>query len=400
MIAKMIDQKHERWPDLLGTVALAYNSTIHTTTGYSPHELFYSFAPSCPLDAVVSTPAPDPATTADEFALQSFDRLQEATAFVRDFTGRNITRMKRLYDSSVKPQSYEIGEKVLLYDRKKRRGRFAKWDVRWVGPFVIENKLNSANYVIKKGRGKPVVIHVDRLRKLPTEIDTGDTGGSASDMPAADPPAKRCKSDTAAASTGAGRPDSQLVASRPLTRPTDRRCSQRSPAGFDVDSMDTADVHQSVTVGHGTDTAAAAAATTAGYASGSTRPRPVTPARAPRQRRRPARFLDAVQARRLTSSQSAARAGRRLGDSDVNPAHHGHSLCYDARVQLSTPKIVGFDSLLTNGLEMSTKFGEWSGSDESDSDSNDTVFERPSTDEQGVPWSVSPTGPGPVGVPP
>ena len=106
MIAKMIDQKHERWPDLLGTVALAYNSTIHTTTGYSPHELFYSFAPSCPLDAVVSTPAPDPATTADEFALQSFEHLQEATAFVREFTGRNIARMKKLYDSSVRPQSY------------------------------------------------------------------------------------------------------------------------------------------------------------------------------------------------------------------------------------------------------------------------------------------------------
>jgi len=118
MIAKMIDQKHERWPDLLGTVALAYNSTVHTTTGYSPHELFYSFAPSCPLDAVVSTPAPDPATTADEFALQSFERLQEATAFVRDFTRRNIARMKKRYDSSVKPQGYEIGEKVPVYDPK------------------------------------------------------------------------------------------------------------------------------------------------------------------------------------------------------------------------------------------------------------------------------------------
>jgi len=44
MITKMIDEKHERWPDLLGTVALAYNATVHTTTGYSPHELFYSFA--------------------------------------------------------------------------------------------------------------------------------------------------------------------------------------------------------------------------------------------------------------------------------------------------------------------------------------------------------------------
>jgi len=95
IITKLIDDKHERWPDLLGTVALAYNVTVHTSTDYSPHELFYSFAPSCPLDALVSTPASDPVSNADQFALQAFERLQEAAAFVRDFTGKQMQRMKR-----------------------------------------------------------------------------------------------------------------------------------------------------------------------------------------------------------------------------------------------------------------------------------------------------------------
>jgi len=103
MITKMINDKHERWPGLLGAVALAYNATIHTTTGYSPHELFYSFAPPCPIDAIVSMPASDPTSNADEFALQTFERLQEATAFVSDFTGKNMQGMKRRYDSTVKP---------------------------------------------------------------------------------------------------------------------------------------------------------------------------------------------------------------------------------------------------------------------------------------------------------
>ena len=91
MINKMINDKHERWPDLLGSVALAYNATVHTSTGYSPHELFYSFA-----------------SNAGEFTLQTFERLQEATAFVRDFTGKNIQRMKRRYDATVRPQSYAM----------------------------------------------------------------------------------------------------------------------------------------------------------------------------------------------------------------------------------------------------------------------------------------------------
>jgi len=34
IITKLIDDKHERWPDLLGTVVLVYNATVHTATGY------------------------------------------------------------------------------------------------------------------------------------------------------------------------------------------------------------------------------------------------------------------------------------------------------------------------------------------------------------------------------
>jgi len=181
-ITKMITDKHDRWPDLLGSVALAYNATVHTCTGYSPHELFYSFAPYCPLDAIVSTPASDPASNADEFALQTFERLQEATAFVRDFTGQNIPRMKRRYDATVRPQSHTIGEKVLVYNPKKRRGQFAKWQCCWTGPYVIENILNQTNYVVKKGKGKGTVIHVDRMRKLPNELSSDNSDSQEDDM--------------------------------------------------------------------------------------------------------------------------------------------------------------------------------------------------------------------------
>jgi len=48
IISKLIDDKLERWPNLLGVVALAYNATVHVSAGYSPHELFYSFAPPAP----------------------------------------------------------------------------------------------------------------------------------------------------------------------------------------------------------------------------------------------------------------------------------------------------------------------------------------------------------------
>jgi len=59
LITKLVGEKHDHWPDLLGTVAMAYNATIHSATGYSPRKLFYTFAPACPLDAQTSAPALD-----------------------------------------------------------------------------------------------------------------------------------------------------------------------------------------------------------------------------------------------------------------------------------------------------------------------------------------------------
>jgi len=35
LITKLVGDKHERWPDLLGTTALAYNATVHTSNCFT-----------------------------------------------------------------------------------------------------------------------------------------------------------------------------------------------------------------------------------------------------------------------------------------------------------------------------------------------------------------------------
>ena len=47
-----------------------------------------------------------------------------------------MSRMKRYFDSSVKPVSFADGEKVLVYNPKKKKGDFAKWSVSWVSPMT------------------------------------------------------------------------------------------------------------------------------------------------------------------------------------------------------------------------------------------------------------------------
>ena len=194
MLSKLLTDNHSTWPDHLSPVAMAYNSTIHISTGYSPHELFFSYQPFCPLDVMTQTPPLQPADNADQYAFQAQTRLQNAFAFVREQTGRHAENMKRQYDMSVKPKVYETGDLVLLYTPKKRKGQYSKWCTYWHGPFTVVKALNSVNYVVQKTpRSRTFIVHVNRLKPyfagmqniqpsmLPPQLVEADSGNGGSD---------------------------------------------------------------------------------------------------------------------------------------------------------------------------------------------------------------------------
>jgi len=100
MITKLLDGVNPAdWVDQLGPRALAYNSTVHTTTGFCPHELFYSIRPSCPLDVFVDMPEEDAVNMADEYALQVSERIQEAFRFMREYSSPQTERIRSNYDA-------------------------------------------------------------------------------------------------------------------------------------------------------------------------------------------------------------------------------------------------------------------------------------------------------------
>jgi len=151
-MVKFIEKDFARWPSLLAGISLAYNSTIHTSTGFAPHELFYSFPPSCPFDVVVEADRTEAASDADQYALEATDRLKQAFQFVYEFTGRAAEKMKSNYDASIRQKDFEVGAFVLVYTPPKQQQRqvYGKWKVPWQGPYKVTKKLNSTNYVVKR----------------------------------------------------------------------------------------------------------------------------------------------------------------------------------------------------------------------------------------------------------
>ena len=78
MLVKFIERDFRCWPAFLPGICLAYNSSVHTATGYAPHELFYSFPPTCPFDAIVEAEQTEAVSNADQYALEATDRLKQA----------------------------------------------------------------------------------------------------------------------------------------------------------------------------------------------------------------------------------------------------------------------------------------------------------------------------------
>jgi len=176
---------------------------------------------------------PEPVSNADEYTLQAMERLQEAARFVRNYTGRQIQRMKQSYDASVRLKQLEENGEVLLFDPRKKRGQFTKWSVTWVGPFLVKKRLNSCNYVLQKSaKSRPFVVHVDRMRLYLHELDDSDTAkpplSNPSDMPDRLPRSSSRMSNTNTPSTSAIA--SQSVNATPVAKPATPAVS--TPTGY------------------------------------------------------------------------------------------------------------------------------------------------------------------------
>ena len=205
--------------------------------------------------------------------------------------------MKRRYDATVKPQSYAIDEKVLVYNPKKRHGEFAKWQSCWTGPFVVKNKLNQMNYVVKEGRGKSAVIHIDRMRKLPNELDLGSPDCRENDMCLTSQPKLRHKATNTTMETNTHCAKTASCADSDTNAPlfpsmdnfSDHSSNTCVSIGLDI-------CNPAVAESQSTDGASTAIAESAATQH---RPCPALANRPTRVRRRPARFLETMQARWL-----------------------------------------------------------------------------------------------------
>ena len=159
------------WDKQLRKLCMAYNSSTHPTTGYTPFFLMFGRQVRMPIDVMYGQPTSQPLSHS-EYATNLRQRLETAYRHVREQMARKLDRQKDLYDQNIHGKPFKEGNLVWLHSSAVPRGRSKKLHNPWTGPYKIIRRLADATYRIEdlRFRRNRRVVHFDRLKPCPSDI--------------------------------------------------------------------------------------------------------------------------------------------------------------------------------------------------------------------------------------
>jgi hypothetical protein len=149
------------WNNWLPYATFVFNTTPHTATGYTPHELLFGRKPNIP--GMLQKDPPETQYTYDNYVKELQSRLQSSYQMARTNLEIQKERSKEYYDRNINTPLFAIGDKVLLHDEKVRRGRSAKLSQPYIGPYEIVD-IDDVNITLKLPRNRTLKVQANRLK--------------------------------------------------------------------------------------------------------------------------------------------------------------------------------------------------------------------------------------------
>lgn len=148
------DGHTETWSQWLQFWCFVYNTTVHSSTTYSPYELV--FGKQCNLPSNLKENV-DPLYCPDNYALELKYRLQLAHNDAKKHLLDSKLNTKLYYDKSINPISYKNNDLILLKNETAK-----KLDKLYLGPFTVVEDLGSNVKILVNG--KYDIVHKNRTK--------------------------------------------------------------------------------------------------------------------------------------------------------------------------------------------------------------------------------------------
>ena len=164
------DKNQRDWDVHLPYIMLAYRTSVHASTGYTPAEMMLGFNPVLPIDLVYGTSQRSHVTDVDEFVESQREYMDKVHEIARENANVAREEQKCQYDKSATKnvKQFHPGDHVWYYRPRRYPGRSPKLQKDWEGPYYIVTRLSQTIYRIgknKKKSKKDMVVHVDKLQE-------------------------------------------------------------------------------------------------------------------------------------------------------------------------------------------------------------------------------------------
>ena len=179
MLAATVHDHPTQWKSHLKKMCMAYNTSVHPSTGFSPFYLMFGRDAKLPVDIAYGC-VPEEPLPQHEYTRRLKDTLQKAFDVARRNLNTNTERMKDFYDQKIHGKPYDPGDLVWLHNPAVPKGKSRKLHSPWSGPYKVVKRLSAAVYRIQDQRGsrsrrrRRLVVHFDRLKPCPKGIRSDD----------------------------------------------------------------------------------------------------------------------------------------------------------------------------------------------------------------------------------
>lgn len=154
---RIFEKKYpDSWDTFLAPAMFVKNTSIHSSTKFTPTELLMGFNPKIPTSFKLK---PEPVYNYENYAKIIKYKLQEAYKVSRENVLAAKHRAKEYYDKSCRERNFKIGDFIRIKNPAKK----GKLDFNWSEPYKII-EVNSNNNVTVKIGNKNVRLHNNRIK--------------------------------------------------------------------------------------------------------------------------------------------------------------------------------------------------------------------------------------------
>ena len=156
------------WEQHIRKVCMAYNTSVHSTTNYTPFYLMFGRQARLPVDVMFGSPPTD-SKSPSEYAVSLKKQLTSAYETVRRTCKTQHDRQKELYDKKIHGNPFVAGDWVWVLNPKVPKNSTKKLFHPWQGPYKVVKQISEGVYRIQalNGTRRRQVVHFNRLKPCP-----------------------------------------------------------------------------------------------------------------------------------------------------------------------------------------------------------------------------------------